>query len=332
MKWTLISRTKCISQIPTVIYFIAYLLHSLHLIEETFLCHKLVVAADLDANAAAQDCDAVCVAYCRESVRNDERGAVGRKVVDSLLYLALGDAVKRAGRLVEDNDRGIANDSASYRDALTLTAREICTVLGQHRVDAFGQGIDKICELSRLDRASDVVRRRVFNSVGYVLADSSGEKHAVLRHDRYVRAVAVKVDLFDILAVDKHLTARGKIKSENEVESCGLAAARLADERDGLACAYVERESVEQLLICIIGEGNVLEFVVSLKLVDLYLVGVVLNVGRAQYFAYRGNRVKSLCDYGQKREEARDLSGYAREVGLIKRNVTNLNEALERHK
>ena len=56
--------------------------------------------------------------------------------VERLLDQALGVAVERAGRLVEDQDARVAQDRARDRDPLALAARQARAALADRRIVA----------------------------------------------------------------------------------------------------------------------------------------------------------------------------------------------------
>ena len=57
-------------------------------------------------------------------MRDDERGAVLRDAVERVLDVALGVAVERRSRFVEEEDRRAFEDGAGDGDALLLAAGE----------------------------------------------------------------------------------------------------------------------------------------------------------------------------------------------------------------
>src|SRR5438132_265908 len=66
--------------------------------------------------------DQIRVPHGREPVRDDEHGAVRHQAIDRLLHQALRLGVERARRLVENQDRGVAQQGARDRDAFALPA------------------------------------------------------------------------------------------------------------------------------------------------------------------------------------------------------------------
>src|SRR5437660_247429 len=61
----------------------------------------------------------------------------------------VGARVERARRLVEDQDRRVAQDRARDRDALLLAAGEAVAALADHGVIAVGQARDQVVDARR---------------------------------------------------------------------------------------------------------------------------------------------------------------------------------------
>ena len=75
--------------------------------------------------------DPVRLAHGGEPVRDDQRGPPAHHVAERFLHQPLALRVERAGRLVEQEDRRIAQDRASDRESLLLPAGQARAVLAQ---------------------------------------------------------------------------------------------------------------------------------------------------------------------------------------------------------
>ena len=80
------------------------------------------VRALLHQAALVEDEHLVGVFDRRQPVRDDERRAIGHQVVQRVLDQPLGFGVERGGRLVEDQDRRVAQERACDGQALALAA------------------------------------------------------------------------------------------------------------------------------------------------------------------------------------------------------------------
>src|SRR6267378_7798797 len=87
--------------------------------------HELLVRAALDDAALVQDIDPVGRANAREAMGDEEHGASAEEVAHSRKEVMLGSRVQSRGRLVEDDERSVAEECASERDALPLTDRHV---------------------------------------------------------------------------------------------------------------------------------------------------------------------------------------------------------------
>jgi hypothetical protein len=78
------------------------------------------MAALLGDLAVLHHHDVVCLVHGRQPVRDGDGRAPGRQLLQRLAEQCLGLGVERAGRLVEQQNVGVAQDGASDRQALLL--------------------------------------------------------------------------------------------------------------------------------------------------------------------------------------------------------------------
>ena len=93
--------------------------------------------------------DLICVAHGREPVGDRDRRSSLGKPLERLLDEALGLRVERRRRLVEHEDRRVAEHGARDRHALLLAAREAVAALADDRVVAVGERGDQLVDLGR---------------------------------------------------------------------------------------------------------------------------------------------------------------------------------------
>src|SRR6516162_10148850 len=84
---------------------------------------KIVMAAILENAARVDGDDPVSAPHGREPVGDDEYGAALGDFLHVLLNHPLALIIKRARRLVEDQDPGVGDQSTRDRDPLLLTSR-----------------------------------------------------------------------------------------------------------------------------------------------------------------------------------------------------------------
>ena len=152
------------------------------------------------------------------------------------LHQVLGFGVERGGRLVEDQDRRVLQDRARDGDALALPAGEQRAALADHGVEALRQ-------VRRRTRArarpAPRARRRPRSRAGALKAmllriESSISITSWLTSASWLRRSAQAV-LADVDAVEQHRAAVRVVEARQQADERRLAAARAADDRDGLA-------------------------------------------------------------------------------------------------
>lgn len=156
---------------------------------------QLVVRTALGCAAAVQDDDLVRVADGGEAVRDGEGGAAGRERVDRFLHGVFRTGVERAGRLVEDQDRRVAQDRAGDGEALLLAAREAVAALADEGVVAVGEGGDVVVDLRGAGRRLYLLVGGLRLGEAEVVGDGGVEEVGLLGYhaDRSGQRVEVQV-------------------------------------------------------------------------------------------------------------------------------------------
>jgi hypothetical protein len=104
------------------------------------------------------------------TVRDDKGGAAGRQALDPVHHLRLGLDIKSRGRLVENEDRRIAQECAGDRQTLLLALRQGGAAFPDHRVVALRQPEDHGVDAGQTRRFLDLVRRGVGPAIGEIVA------------------------------------------------------------------------------------------------------------------------------------------------------------------
>ena len=105
------------------------------------------MASELGNPAALEDGDLIRLADRRQPVGDRQRRAAFRELVERGLDGSLGLGVEGARRLVEDQDRRVAQDRARDRDSLLLAAGEAVAALADKRVVTVRKGGDQVVDL-----------------------------------------------------------------------------------------------------------------------------------------------------------------------------------------
>src|SRR5206468_8669591 len=94
-----------------------------------------------------------------------------------------GFRIETRGRLVQDQDRGTADERAGDREALALAAGQVRGAFAELGVVAVRHGFDELVCV-RLDRGGyDLVPRGAGAPVSDVVRDAPAEQDRVLEHD-----------------------------------------------------------------------------------------------------------------------------------------------------
>ena len=139
--------------------------------------------ADLDYAARLHHHDAVGGAHRREAVGDDQGGAALHQAVKRVLDETLALGVKRAGRLVEQQDRGLAQNRARNRDALALAARQARAIVAEEGVEALGKVTQEACGVGGFGGGPDGLVAGGPMAIAQIVTRRGGKQRAFLRHE-----------------------------------------------------------------------------------------------------------------------------------------------------
>ena len=128
------------------------------------------------------------VDHRRQPMRDHERGAAFHDLVERALHQRLALGIEGAGRLVEQQDRRVAQHRAGDRNSLPLPGRERHAALAEHGGVTLRQRQDEIMREGRLGRRLDLRLARSLGAVGDIGGDSVGKQRRLLRHESEARA------------------------------------------------------------------------------------------------------------------------------------------------
>ena len=127
--------------------------------------------------------------------------------VERLLDEPLGLRVERARRLVEDEDRRVAQDRPRDRHPLLLAAREAVAALADDGVVAVGQRRDHVVDARSGGRGFELLVGRVRLREAQVLAHRRVEEVRLLRDDADEIRQRLEAEVADVDAVDRDAAA-----------------------------------------------------------------------------------------------------------------------------
>ncbi len=205
---------------------------------------QLGVPALFDQTAVVEHQDAVGADHARQPVRQDERGAPGGEAIDRLLDHRLVFGVDRGQRLVEDQDRRVAQEGAGDRQPLALAARQHDPALADHRLPALRQRRDELVGVGVARRGFELLAVGVGLAETQILFDRAVEQIGVLVHDRDHPAHRFGIERPQIAPADQHAPLLRVEQAQQQAGDRGFARAARADDADLLAGADGKGEPV----------------------------------------------------------------------------------------
>ncbi|CAO4137227.1 hypothetical protein OFEAOIEE_LOCUS4996 [Methylorubrum extorquens] len=172
----------------------------------------------------------------------------------------LGLGVECRGRLVEEQDRRLFEESASDADPLALPAREPRAALADDGVVAFWQVAH---ETVASGGAGHREHRRVvrFGSCeADIVHHGAVQQPDLLRHHRERVAQRILPHAGDWLFVDADLAAIDVVEALEQVHERRFARPRRSDDADLLAGRDRQRDAVERRVPRPVAEGDVAQF------------------------------------------------------------------------
>ena len=192
---------------------------------------QLVVGAALDDPSLVQDVDDVAAHRQRQPVGDADDGLAGRDGRKLLQDLVLGLGVQGAGRLVQNQDRGVAEQRAGDGESLALATGEPAAALADDGVVAGRQRHDEVVEAGRLRGGHDLVVGRVELPHPDVVADGAIEEGRLLRDQREAAAEGRQRVLADVASVDLDRPIGRVVEAREHIDQGRLAGTGRPDER-----------------------------------------------------------------------------------------------------
>ena len=188
--------------------------------------------------------DAVGADHARQPVRQDQGRAALRQPVERLLDHRLVLGIDRGQRLVEDQDRRIAQQCPGDRQALALAARQVDAALADDRAVALRQLPDEFVRVGVARRCFELVLGRVGLAEAQILLDRAVEQIGVLVHDGDLAAQRLGIERAQIMAADPDRPGLRIEQAQQQPRDRRFARAARADDADLLAGGDRERQPV----------------------------------------------------------------------------------------
>ncbi len=176
-----------------------------------------------------------------------------------LLHQPLVLGVERAGRLVEQQDRRVADQGAGDHQPLALTPGEGAGPLADRGLEALRQSREEVGGLSGGGGGLQRLGVGLGVAEADVVGSRAGEQGGVLGHQGQPLAHLAGVGLAQVNAVDRHLALHRIVEAQQQAEDRALAGAGGTHQGDPLAPAHLQREAIQRQLVLAarIGEGDV---------------------------------------------------------------------------
>ena len=206
--------------------------------------------------------DAVSLANGCQAVGDDDRGAAFHQMLKRILDQLLAFCVESAGRLVEQKDRGIAQQGAGDGDALPLPTREARPTFAEIGIETLRQFTQEIACISLLRCRPDrcVVGQPI--AITQIVTRGGSEQHRILRHKRHALPELRRISAGKGDAVDTDGPSLGIVKPLRQLEQSRFACARGADHGNGFTGHDFQAEIIERsdFRAGWIAEFDILEF------------------------------------------------------------------------
>jgi hypothetical protein len=187
-------------------------------------------------------------------------GAPRHQPVERFLDHRLILRIDRRERLVQYQDRRVAQEGAGDGDALALAAGELDAPLAHQGGVAPGQGHDEVVGIGGARRGLQLRLAGLGLAEAQVLFHRAVEQVCVLVDDRQLAADLREAEGLQVVAAQQDPALVGIVKPEQQTHDRGLAGAALADHADALTRSHGEAQAlVRRAAPAGIGKTDVLE-------------------------------------------------------------------------
>ena len=156
-------------------------------------------------------------------MRDNERCAPLHQTVQSMLDMAFGPGIDRAGRFIQNQDRRVCNRCSCDVQKLPLALAEICAVPFDHGIVALGQAGDERMCTCKAGCLFDLLIGGRKTAITDVFPYSAGKQVGVLQHDRHCFAQAVFSDVADVDSIDRNPALVDVIEPSEQIDDGGFA-------------------------------------------------------------------------------------------------------------
>ena len=254
-------------------------------------------------------------------VRDQDRRATAHQRLQPVEHRGFAGGVEAAGRLVEDEDRRVAQQRAGDADALALAARQREPLRAEVGVVAQRQRADELVRRRRARGRHDV-RARGVGGVGDVVVHRAAEQHRVLEHDRDLLAQPRERAVARVAPVDQHAPGGRVEEARDQRAERRLPGSRRAHQREPLARPDAQRDAAQHRPLGAVAERHVLERDVAGR------PRAAVRVRRLGQHVVGGQQLRDPVGLGHRRRDLRQLAREAAHRALRLARVAGEDEQL----
>ena len=137
----------------------------------------------LDHPAVLQNQDLVHIVHPHQAVANHQSRAPGQQLFERLPDRLFGQRIQVCGRLVQDQQRRILQQSAGYCHPLALSGAQLGAMLAYPGIVSLGQGQDKIMQLGGLYGGLNLIQAGGRTGKPQVIQQAGAKKIGVAAED-----------------------------------------------------------------------------------------------------------------------------------------------------
>ena len=190
----------------------------------------------------------------------------------------LGARIQRAGRLVEQEDRRVFEESARDADALALADAEVAAALSHRAFESLRHSHDKVIGLRALGSFDDLLISRAGSTVSDVFLDSRGKKHGILQDHPDLCAKRFLSQLAHIAAIEKDPAGHRIIEARDEAQQRALARSGATHKCHAFAVRDRKVDVFQDETVMGIAEADVAELDIATRIGDRLGVRSVWHV------------------------------------------------------
>ena len=213
------------------------------------------MAAALEQASVVQNVDHIRISDGRETVCNDDRRAVFRKLIECLLYFLLRLGIKGRCRFIKNDDRRILEEDASDGDTLLLPAGKLHAALADLRLIAIRKLSDEIIRRCQTCGLFDLLLGRVLTAICDILCDGIPEEEDILLHDTDLSSEVLLTERGKRMSIQHDFAFCRFIEAKQQADERTLPCPRLADESHRLSGRDLKGEIMQDEMPRIVTEG-----------------------------------------------------------------------------